>query len=170
MHIALTFLDDNFGAEMKRVLLWVFATALAGCATSYNGGRMGFTGGVDAQMITNDTARISARGNGYTDQARISDFVMLKSAETAREHGFTHFIILSGSDASRNEVVSTPGSSQTNVIGNSAYTTYSPGTVQSFHKPGQDVMVKFCSGACSGMLAADEIIANMGPRYYEKQG
>ena len=42
---------------MKRVLLWVFATALAGCATSYNGGRMGFTGGVDAQMITNDTAQ-----------------------------------------------------------------------------------------------------------------
>jgi hypothetical protein len=131
---------------------------------------MGFTGGVDAQMITNDTARISARGNGYTDQARISDFVMLKSAETAREHGFSHFIILSGSDASREGVISTPGYSQTNVIGNSAYTTYSPGSVQSYRKPGQDVMVKFCNGACPGMLAADEIITNVGPRYYEKQG
>jgi hypothetical protein len=49
---------------------------------------MGFTGGVDAQMITNDTARISARGNGYTDQAKISDFVMLKSAETAANMDF----------------------------------------------------------------------------------
>jgi len=155
---------------MRRILLGIFALGMAGCATSYNGGKMGLAGGVDAQMITNDTARISARGNGYTDQARISDFVMLKSAETAREHGFSHFAILSGSDASSSGVISTPGYSQTNLIGNSAYTTYTPGSVQSFRKPGQDVMVKFCNGPCPGMLAADEIIANVGQRYYEKQG
>jgi hypothetical protein len=75
--------------------------ALSGCATPYNRSGMGLTGGVEAQMITNDTARISARGNGYTDRARITDFVLLKSAETALAGGFTHFIILNAADASR---------------------------------------------------------------------
>lgn len=97
-------------------------------------------------MITDETARISARGNAYTDRARITDFVLLKAAQTAIAQGFTHFAIVSAADASRTGTIETPGTMQTSVYGNMAFTTYSPGSVNSFVKPGEDVFVRFCKG------------------------
>ena len=138
---------------------------LAACATPYNGGKMGAMGGVEAQFITNDTARISARGNAYTDKARMTDFVLLKAAETAKERGFSHFAIISADDASRAGTITTPGTMQTTVYGNTAYSTYSPGANIPYVKPGQDAFVRFCKGSCGGMMRASEIISNMGPKY-----
>jgi hypothetical protein len=113
---------------MRTVSIFVVALALAGCATRYTENGIGLTGGVEAQMITNETARISARGNAYTDRSRITDFVLLKAAQTAIAQGFTHFAIISGADASRTGTIETPGTVQTNVYGNTALTTYSPGS------------------------------------------
>ena len=53
---------------MRMVSIFVATLALAGCATPYTQGGMGLLGGVEAQMITDETARISARGNAYTDR------------------------------------------------------------------------------------------------------
>lgn len=149
-----------------RNLALLCALLVGGCASSYNSGRMGFTGGVDAQMITNDTARISARGNGFTDRARIVDFTLLKAAETALGQGFTHFEIINSADASRVGTLTTPGYAQTNVYGRTAITTYSPGAVSNYIKPGQDTLVRFCKGSCPGMLPAEEVASNLGARYH----
>lgn len=141
---------------------------LGACATQYSRDGMGFSGGVDAQMITNDTARISARGNGFTDRARVQDFVMLKAAETAEAQGFTHFAMLGSADASSVSAYTTPGTMQTNVYGNSAYTTYNPGMTNTVVKPGADTMVRFCKQPpqnCAGMLPAHEVVQNLGPKY-----
>ena len=116
-------------------------------------------------MITDETARISARGNAYTDRARITDFVLLKAAQTAIAQGFTHFAIVSAADASRTGTIETPGTMQTSVYGNMAFTTYSPGSVNSFVKPGEDVFVRFCKGDCPGKFPAAQIVNNLGPRY-----
>lgn len=158
---------------MKTVLLYYIfvGLTLSACSTQYSRTGMGFAGGVEAQMITNDTARISARGNGYTDRARITDFVLLKSAETALAGGFTHFTILNTADASRTGAIATPSSITTNVYGNTAVSTYNPGSVETFIKPGQDVLVKFCTDGkekCAG-LPAKEILQNLGPRYLPNQ-
>ena len=153
--------------NMKKIAFFAIALFLSGCATQYSRSGMGFSGGVEAQMITNDTARISARGNGYTDRARIVDFVLLKSSETALAGGFTHFSIVSAADASRVGTISTPGRVTTNVYGSTAISTYSPGDVETVVKPGQDVYVRFCKEArekCAGLPAA-EILQNLGPRY-----
>lgn len=142
--------------------------SLSSCATPYSRSGMGLTGGVEAQMITNDTARISARGNGYTDRARITDFVLLKSAETALAGGFTHFSILNAADASRAGTITTPSSMTTHVYGSTAFSTYNPGSVETIIKPGQDVMVSFCKEGkekCPGLPAA-EIVQNLGPKYF----
>ncbi len=114
--------------------------ALVGCQTPYQD--MGFTGGVSAAPIGGDMYRISARGNGYTDQTMVQDYVLLKAAETTLQSGHTHFVIVGGQDASRQEFGQTPGMMQTNIIGNTAYSTYTPGATYQIIKPGQDVMIK----------------------------
>ena len=144
----------------------VFAFFLSGCATQYNNGKMGATGGVEAQFITNDTARISSRGNAFTDRTRIFEFVLLKAAETAVENGYTHFAIIESADASKMGSITTPGSAQTSIYGNTAYTTYSPGSTTNYIKPGQDTLVRFCKGQCTGMMRASEVISNLGSKYH----
>lgn len=123
-------------------------------------------------MITHDTARISGRGNGFTDRARVQDFILLKAAETASEQGFTHFALTNAGDATSVSTYSTPGTMQTNVYGNTAFTTYNPGVSNTVVKPGADAMVKFCkqdkTNPCSGMLPAEEVIQNLGPKYFPK--
>ena len=84
---------------------------------------MGFAGGVEAQQMTADTFRIVARGNGYTGNTTIQDYTMLKAAETTKQAGASHFLIVSASDASRAGHIVTPGQMQTSVVGNTAYST-----------------------------------------------
>ena|SRR5271155_802808 len=153
---------------MRTAFILAAALTLAACATPYTQNGMGFTGGVEAQMITDDTARISARGNAYTDQSRIEDFVLLKSAQTALDHGFTHFAIISSADASRTGAIATPGTMETNVYGSTAFTTYAPGMLHSFVKPGEDIFVRFCKDNCPGMRPAQQVVDNLGPKYLPK--
>jgi hypothetical protein len=114
-----------------------FCIALSGCATKYQ--EMGFTGGVAAQQVTADTWRIQARGNSYTNNATVQDYVLLKAAETSQAAGGTHFQIVSAADASRSATIVTPGTSTTSFVGNQAVTTTTPGSVDTIIKPGQDV-------------------------------
>ena len=116
---------QKIGGKMYglRLVALSMLLCLMGCATPYNENGMGLLGGVEAQMITNETARISARGNAYTDRSRITDFVLLKAAQTALAKGFTHFSVISSEDASRTGQVETPGMMQTSVYGNMAFTT-----------------------------------------------
>lgn len=113
---------------------------LGGCATKYQ--EMRFSGGVTAQQVTADTWRIQARGNGYTNAATVQDYVILKAAETTQAAGGTHFQIISAADASRSATIVSPGTSTTSFVGNQAFTTTSPGSVDTVIKPGQDVYVR----------------------------
>jgi hypothetical protein len=130
---------------------------------------MGFSGGVSAQRMTADVVRISARGNGYTSNTKIQDYALLKAAETTKQMGGTHFAIISAADASKVGTVTTPGFAQTTVSGNVATTTYTPGSTDTFIKPGQDAYVRVLrippgSPPPAGAISADEIIAFVGSR------
>ncbi len=145
----------------------VAALAFGGCATQYQ--EMGFSGGVAAERMTADTYRISARGNGYTGHTTIQDYMVLKAAETTKQSGGTHFFIISAADASSAGYVATPGQARTSFSGNTAYTTYTPGTVHQFIKPGQDAYIRVLtvpSGAQppAGAMLADDIIQFVGAR------
>jgi hypothetical protein len=140
---------------------------LAGCGTKYQ--EMGFTGGVAAERVTADTIRIKARGNGYTSGTTVQDYALLKAAETTKEMGGSHFAIISAADASGRGVVTTPGVAETTFHGNTATTTWSPGTTTEFIKPGQDAYIrvfKLAAGSSPppGAISADEIIKFVGPR------
>lgn len=140
---------------------------LSSCSTKYQD--MSFTGGVKAQQMTSDTYRIVARGNGYTDSTTIRDYVMLKAAETTKQRGASHFVILTGEDASRVDQIMSPGTASTTVIGNTAYTTYSPAQSIPVFKPGQDIYIrvltlKSSQAVPSGAISAEEIIQYVGSR------
>lgn len=152
---------------MRFIAVIILTSCLAGCATKYQ--EIGFTGGVAAQQVTADTWRIVARGNAYTGGARVQDFVLLKAAETTKAAGGTHFVIGASQDASRQGAIVTSGTSQTTFIGRSAYTTFTPGDVHTYVKPGQDAYVRVLhilpgSQPPPGALSADEIIQFIGPR------
>jgi hypothetical protein len=141
------------------------ACVLAGCATKYQ--EMGFTGGVAAEQVTADVFRIKSRGNAYTAQSTVQDYVLLNAAETAK--GASHFIMISAADATRVDTIVTPGTANTSVYGNTAYTTYSPATSTPIVKPGQDAFVKLVRLAPgqpppAGAMSADEIITFIGRR------
>jgi hypothetical protein len=155
------------GISKMRILgIVALCVALGGCATKYQ--EMGFTGGVAAEQITADTWRVRARGNAYTDATTVQDYVLLKAAETTQAAGGSHFQIISAADASRAETIVTPGSSTTNVVGHQAFTTTSPGSVDTVIKPGQDVYIrilKTAPGASTpGVYSASEIIQFTGAR------
>lgn len=82
-----------------KALCILLSIILAGCATPYQ--ELGALGGVSAAQTGKDTFRISARTNGYTDPAAAQDFVLMKAAETAQQHGATHFSIIDESDVTR---------------------------------------------------------------------
>ena len=65
---------------------------LAGCGTKYQ--EMGFTGGVAAEQMSANVYRIKSRGNGYTSNSTIQDYVLLKAAETTKEAVITEAVML----------------------------------------------------------------------------
>jgi hypothetical protein len=137
--------------------------AAAGCSTKYQ--EMGFSGGVTAQPVMTDVYRILARGNGYTANSTVQDFVLLKAAETTLGAGGTHFLVMNESNQST--VGQTPGTVNTSVYGNTAFSTYSPGTT--FIKPGQDVLIRVLrvrpgEAPPANAFPARDLAQTLGPR------
>lgn len=152
---------------LRITIALVVGLTASGCATKYQD--MGLSGGVAAEQMTADTFRISARGNGYTNQTTVQDYIILKAAETTRRAGGTHFMVISSGDASSTGYVSTPGQAHTSIIGNTALTTYSPGMVHQYIKPGQDAYIRVLtlppgSHPPPGAILADEVIQFVGSR------
>jgi hypothetical protein len=130
---------------------------------------MGFMGGVVAEQMSADVFRIKARGNAYTEKSTVGDYMLLKAAETAKNAGGTHFQVISATDASKNQVVNSPGSVNTSVYGNTAFTTYSPPSSTVLFKPGQDAYIKVLrlptgEPPPANVFAADDIIQFIGGR------
>lgn len=149
------------------IVVFLGLLALGACSTPYQ--EMGFAGGVAAQQMTSNTFRIVSRGNGYTSSTTVQDYTVLKAAETTKNAGATHFAIVSAADASSTGHISTPGQAHTSFVGNTAYTTYTPGSVHQYIKPGQDTYIRIFTVPAGqapppGALSADEIIQFVGPR------
>ena len=152
---------------MRALVCLVVALAASACSTKYHD--MGLTGGVAAQQMTADTFRIIARGNGYTSSTTVQDYMLLKAAETTKQAGGTHFLVVSAADASRTNYVATAGRAQTTLVGNTAYTSYTPGSVYGIFKPGQDAFIRVLtipngSRPPPGAISADEVIKFVGAR------
>ena len=68
------------------------ALLLAGCATAYQPLRL--DGGYSEIRLNGRAFRVSFKGNFYTGQERLGDYVLLRGAELALEHGCPHFVLV----------------------------------------------------------------------------
>jgi hypothetical protein len=152
---------------MRWCVAFLAFALLGGCSTKYQ--EMGFMGGVSAEPVMTDVYRIVARGNGYTSADRVQDFVLLKAAETTLAAGGNYLVIVNQSDRTKVDVGQTAGMAQTNVVGNSAYTTYTPGTTYNVVKPGEALIIRVLriaqgQAAPPGAWPAQDIANTIGPR------
>lgn len=150
-----------------RVILVIVALLLGGCSTKYH--EMGFTGGVAAEPVMTDVYRIIARGNGYTSADRVQDFALLKAAETTLAAGASHFVIVDQANRTRVDVVQSPGTVQTSVVGRTAVSTYTPGSTDTFIKPGESLIIRVVrlkpgEPPPTGALPAQDLVNTLGPR------
>lgn len=153
--------------SLKLSSLVVLSLAMGGCQTPYQ--EIGATGGVSAFAITNDTFRISSRGNGYTDPTLVQDYSLLKAAETTLQSGGTHFLVITGKDTTNRSFGQTPGTFNTNVYGNTTFTTYNPGITYDIVKPGEDLLIQVLkvptgTNAPVGAFDAQQVFDNINPR------
>ncbi|MGJ4992756.1 CC0125/CC1285 family lipoprotein [Bradyrhizobium sp. SZCCHNS3018] len=140
---------------------------LVRCATKYQD--MGVSGGVAAEPVMTDVYRIVARGNGYTSADRVQDFALLKAAETTLSVGASHFISVDQANRTRVDVGQTPGMVQTNVVGHTAISTYTPGSTYTIVKPGESLMIRVVrlrpgEAPPAGSFPAQDLVNTLAPR------
>lgn len=103
---------DKPACLRSKVAFALIVLALTGC-TQY--GDMGFMGfGVEHVQIAQDVYRVRARGNGYTNPARIEEFVLLRASELALAQGYPHFVVMDTRELTRTDNYAVPGYSDTN--------------------------------------------------------
>lgn len=76
---------------MRRLALCTALLALSGCATAYQS--KGMTGGFSETHLSERVYQVRFRGNGYTSQDRVSEFILRRCAELTLEHGFRWFTL-----------------------------------------------------------------------------
>lgn len=134
---------------MKLAFMVVACGALTACATPYQ--EQGFLGGVHATRVDETTVQIAARGNAYTDADTINHYAIRKAAEETLADGFDLFLIVNAADRTRQGSFVTNGSATTNTsyfAGTAtSQTTYNPGQVVNFVKPGETMTIKLFKGA-----------------------
>lgn len=112
---------------MKRLfcvgLAFCATLLLLGCVTQYQ--KQGATGGYTETQLDENIWKVTFKGNGFTQPERASDFALLRSAELAKENGYSYFIIIDSIERTKNSTHTTPTSSVTNanatVVGNNVY-------------------------------------------------
>ncbi len=147
---------------MRKVLVLAAlgaALLLSGCQTQY--GDMKYNEGVAAEAMGDRSFRITARGNAYTGDMQIMDYMLLKAAETTVAAGFTHFVITNGADLTQVNTGVVPG-----FIGNGYYV---PASTYQTRLPGGMILIE--CGNPTGQISpqvkdAAEIIRSIGPRVY----
>ncbi len=131
----------------------------------------------DTAMLSENTAIISARGNGFSSSAGVFRDTVVEAANLTLASGYSHFAILNNQDRTRTGYLVIPGQTSTygsahttmNRFGNSGYGTTSfsahtyssPGSVTNIIKPGMDITIR--------MFRADEIDMK-APGIWDAQG
>jgi hypothetical protein len=148
-----------------RAVILLLSLAIAGCSTPYQ--PIGFGGGVEAQQMSADTFRIRAKGNGRTASSTIMDYLLLKSAETAKAAGGTHFVILTAQNTTTTSLEYSSAQSA-HLVGGMVLGS-GVGSVDTVVRPGGDLYVRVLTvpkgqAPPANAIAADEVIKFIGTR------
>lgn len=153
-----------------RFLLIFVLLAINTSCTSY--GEMGFTGGVSSYQLSDNSYKVFAKGNAFASKEKMEMFVMLKSAELAKENGFKSFSFLDSHSGYSTSfyTTNTPGTFSGSSYGTSYGGVYNssfsgsytaPQTeVHQYNKPSSDAIVVMYKNN-EGMFKANTIIKNL---------
>jgi hypothetical protein len=152
--------------------LLIMLLCVGACATPYK--TMGIMGGVDDLQLNDTTFQITVRGNAYTSEERVRDFVMLRASELALEHNYRYFTFGGVTDVSSTASVTMPGTATTTTTGfvsgtpyaasgtATSTTTVMPPVTQTFFKPGVAVLVTLND---TGGIDAQTVHTQLAPKY-----
>lgn len=94
LHISLA-TNASGTVRLSLALFAAFAVLLAACTpkpTPYQ--PLGKKGGYEETRLKENVYRVSFRGNRYTRETAVLDYLYLRSAELTRNAGFSHFVIV----------------------------------------------------------------------------
>lgn len=124
------------------------ALLLGGCATGYHdaGGLQGYTGGYYDHKGPGELFKVGFAANGFSNAAKVRDFLTYRCAEVARREGHVWFAMYRNlPDAIRDERIA---SKAIGSVGN---------------KPLGEVYILLFEQSADGLLNADEVIARLKP-------
>jgi hypothetical protein len=96
---------------MRQIIVLLSLLALGGCATGYQ--PQGFTGGFSETRFDTNVWRVVFNGNARTSNERAADFTLLRCAEIALDHGFSHFVVVDSEKSMTTGSYTTPTQSYT---------------------------------------------------------
>ena len=89
-------------------LIFILSVVLSsGGCTTYT--EMGLFGGVKSLQINENTWEFSSAGNAFSNEAAMSDYMLLRAAEVALDNNFTHFVPFDRLTETREKIVSVAG-------------------------------------------------------------
>lgn len=97
---------------------------LIGCSTPYKSA--GLTGGYSDVQLSKDIYKVSFRGNGFTSNEKVQDYLLYRCAQLTDSKGYKYFIVLAGNENHSDQIYTTPTTINTHVNGN----IYSKGTAR----------------------------------------
>ena len=116
-----------------KILLLIPLLILAGCATPYQ--QSSLLGGFKEVRLSENSFRVTFKGNGYTSSDKAANYCLLRCAELCIENGYKHFVLISENAHTRNTTHTTPAYAHTTHLGNSSFTNVYGGQTYSFSKP-----------------------------------
>jgi hypothetical protein len=102
--------------NIQKIVMVLCIMVLAGCVTPYQ--KLGLGGGFSDFALSDDTYKISFRGNGYTSADIVQDYLLRRCAEITLQNGYRYFVILGANTNSKNSAWTTPAQVQSNSYGN----------------------------------------------------
>jgi hypothetical protein len=148
----------------NRILATVMISALAACATPYQ--RDGLRGGYEEVQLDENVFRVSFQGNAYTSPRKVTDYILLRSAELTLEKGFRYFQVAGVSDETMRTAVPLPATATTTVAGNQATTVVSGGGLLGFTFPsGSQTIVCYKEKPATYAFNAEFIAKSLGELY-----
>jgi len=129
----------------KVIAAFACVVLLSGCASA------------SSSMLSQDTALISAEGNGPADRDKVIRDVLAEAARVTNANGYRYFVVLTADDLTHTVTIRTPGrqlhnqpprstegfgtySGRAYATGGSTYQT--PDRVEQHIKPAMDIMIR----------------------------
>jgi hypothetical protein len=158
---------------LRIVLGGAFLLGLAAC-TPYTSS--GLLGGFSETQLAPNVWKVNFQGNGATSTERVSDFVLLRSADLTLQNGFTHFALADARAGSTTAAFTTPVTATTtgsstrfgNHVYGSSTTTYSGGQTYFVSYPSANNTIVMFKGQPTDVSAAFDaafLCESIGKKY-----